>query len=91
MLLEVKGGGNLGFLRAQIREARPPLACASISNTIHLPFLMEYFVVDFVIPSTTQRSTTVLYNWKLPVAICLPHPSYQGGHGKQTEARPLKF
>jgi hypothetical protein len=64
---------------------------SNFSNTIHLPFLMEYFVVDFVIPSTTQRSTTVLYNWKLPVAICLPHPSYQGGHGKQTEARPLKF
>ena len=30
----IKNPGNVGFLRAQTREARPPLACASIINII---------------------------------------------------------
>ena len=66
----LRGGENLGFLRAQAREARPPLACASIflsSSLFRVPYFstrrgcprVVKFYRGFLLTSLTPSSTSL--------------------------------
>ena len=72
-LLGLKGGGDLEFLRSQIQEQGPPLACASIPSVFYswklnwnlINFTTQYCPVQYFIRGYTKIASKEKVSWHL--------------------------